>query len=96
MAKPKEVSLEATPQAVTPNVKLPNDENKLFDEDDDQATSSIANLSTEPEESKEPCLTGVREHAIDTLFRLSTFHPDGKSLQQWVHYQNMDTMEQFY
>ena len=51
MAKPKEVSLEATPQAVSPKVKLPNDENKLFDEDDDQATSSIADLSKEPEEA---------------------------------------------
>ena len=92
----KEVSLEAPPQAVAPKVELPNDENKLFDEDDDQATSSIAGLSTEPEEAKEPSLNGIWDHAIDTLFKVSTFYPDGKSLHQLVHYQTMDTMEQFY
>ena len=96
VAKPKEVSLEATSQAVTPKVELPNDENKLSDEDDDQATSSIPDLSMEPKETKEPYHIDVWDHAIDTLFKLSTFHPDGKSLHQWVHYQNMDTMEQFY
>ena len=52
MAKPKEVSLEATPQAVTLKAELPNEENKLLDEDDDQATSSIGDLSTEPEEAR--------------------------------------------
>ena len=36
MAKPKEVSLEVTPQdelprVTAPKVELPNDENKLFD-----------------------------------------------------------------
>ena len=96
MAKPKEVSLEATPQAVIPKVELPNNENKLFGEDDDQATSSMADLSIEIKEIKEPSLIGVWDHAIDTFFKLSAFYPDGKSLHQWVHYQTMDTMEQFY
>ena len=95
MAKPKEVSLESTPQAVAPKIELPNNENKFFNEDDDQATSSIPELSTEPEEAKEPSLIGVWDHAIDTLFKLSTFHPDDKNLHQSVHYQTMDTMEQF-
>ena len=36
------------------------------------------------------------DHAIDTLFKLSTVYPDGKSLQKWVQYQNMDSMEQFF
>ena len=34
------------------------------------------------------------DHAIDNLFKLSTAHLDGKSLQMWVKYQNMDSMEQ--
>ena len=50
----------------------------------------------EPKEAKEPSLIGVWDHAINTLFKLSTFHPDGKSLHQSVHYQDMDTTEQFY
>ena len=53
VAKPEEVSLEVTPQAVPPKVELPNDENKLFGEDDDQATSCIPDLSMEPEEAKD-------------------------------------------
>ena len=35
-------------------------------------------------------------HAIDTLFKLSTAHVDGKSLKEWVQHKDMDTMEQFY
>ena len=93
--KPKEVFSKATPQAVTPKVEHPNDGNKLFDEDDDHGTSTIPDLSTEPKEVKEPSLIGVWDHAIDTIFKLSTFYPDGKSWHQWVHYQTMDTMEQF-
>ena len=52
--KPKEVFLKATPLAVTHKVEHPNDGNKLFDEDDDQGTSTIPDLSTEPKEVKEP------------------------------------------
>ena len=97
MAKPKDVSLELTPQTELPmvdppKVKLSNDENKSFDEDDDQATSTIPDLSIEPEEERETSLIGVWDHTIDTLFKLSSLHPDGRSLKQWVHYQTMDTM----
>ena len=49
-------------------------------------TSTIPDLSVASEEEQE----------IDTLFKLSTVHPDGKSVKQWVHYQNMDSMEQFF
>ena len=41
-------------------------------------------------------LTAVSDQSIDPLFKLSTVHPDGKSLQMWVKYQNMDSMEQFF
>ena len=88
--------MEAPPQAGTPKVEHTNDENKLYEEEDDKATSSIADLSTEPKEAKEPSLIGIWDHAIDSLFKLSTFHPDGKSLHQWAHFQTMDTKEQFY
>ena len=101
IAKQEEVSLETTPQADLPKVEPPkieltNNENKLFDEDDDQATLSMSDLSIEPEEEKDTTLSGVWDHAIGTLFKLSVFHPDGMSLKLWVHYQNMDTMEQFF
>ena len=70
MAKPKEVSLEATSQVESTKIGLPNDDNKLFEEDDDQATSTIPDLSIEPEEEKDTSLTGVWDHAIDSLFKL--------------------------
>ena len=100
-SKPKEISFKATPQpalpkAELPKIELPNDENKLFDEADAQATSTIPDLSIGPEEEKDTSLTGVWDQAMDTLFELSAFHPDGRSLKQWVHNQNMATMEQFF
>ena len=45
---------------------------------------------------KEPSLNGVWDHAIDALFKQSTFHPESKSLHKWAHCQTMNTMEQFY
>ena len=41
LLKPKEVSLDLE----TPAVELPNEENKLFDEDDDVGISTIPDLS---------------------------------------------------
>ena len=38
----------------------------------------------------------VWEHAIDILFKLYPFHPDGKSLRKSVKHQNMDDMEMFF
>ena len=61
-------------------------ENKLFDEDDELGASTIADLSISSEE-EETSLNNVWDHAIDTLFKLSTIHPDGNSLQSWVQYQ---------
>ena len=87
MAKPKKFSLEASSQAESPKIELPNDEIRLFDEGDDHVTSTIPDLSIEPEEERETSLTGVWDHVIDTLFKLSAFHPDGRSLKQCVYYQ---------
>ena len=43
--KPTEVSLDSPPKEETTNIELPHDENKLFDADDDVATSTTADLS---------------------------------------------------
>ena len=94
--KPTEVSLETPPKTELPKVDLPKDENKLLDEDDELGTTTILDFSVASEEEKEITLTTIWDHAIDTLFKLSTVHPDGKSLQMWVKYQNMDSMEQFF
>ena len=60
----------------TPNIGLPNDENKLFDVDDDVGTSTIAGLSV-PSEVEEEAVkpNNVWEHAIDIIFKLSPLHP---------------------
>ena len=42
-----------------PKIELPHNENKLFDEDEYQATPMIPDLSIEPEEGKDTSLTGV-------------------------------------
>ena len=86
MTKPNKVSLETTPQVDLPRVEppkieLPIHENKLLDEDDDQATSTLPDLSIEPEEQKDTSLTDIWDHAIDTLFKPSAFHPDGRNLK---------------
>ena len=79
------------------NFGLPNDENKLFDVDDDIGASTIPDLSVAIEDQEEEIIpNNVLDHAIDTLFKLSTLHSDGKSFRKCVQYQNMATMEQFY
>ena len=45
LLKPKEVSFNSPLKEETPNIELPNDENKLFDVDDDVGTSTIPDLS---------------------------------------------------
>ena len=82
VVKPKEVFLEATPKTELHKIELPNDENKLFHEEDDLGTSTIPDLSLASEEEMETPLPSVQDHAIDTLFKLSTIHPDGKSFKQ--------------
>ena len=42
---PKEVSLDPSIKMETPIIELPNNENKLFDEEDDVGTSTILDLS---------------------------------------------------
>ena len=88
MVKPKEVSLDSPPKTALPKVELPKDENKLFDKDDEFGASTIPDLSMATP------LKNVWDHAIDILFKLSTVHPDRKSLQMWVKYRNTDSMEQ--
>ena len=91
--KPKEVSLDSPPKEETPNIELPNDENKLFDVDDDAGTSAIADLPVPSEDEEEEVKSNiVWEHAIDIPFKLSPLHPDGKCLRKWVKHQTMDDM----
>ena len=84
LLKPKEVSSDSPLKEETPNIELPNDENKLFNEDDDVGTSTIPDLSvtSEDEEEEEVISNNVWEHTIDILFTLSPLHPDGKSLRK--------------
>ena len=95
-AQPKDVSLKTPPKTALPKVELPKDENELLDEADELVTSAIPDFSVASEEEKEIPIATVWDHAIKTLFELLTVHPDGKSPQQWVQYQNMDSMEQFF
>ena len=97
LLKPKEVSLDSPLKEEIPNIELPNDENKLFNEDDDVGTSTMPDLSVPSEDEEEEVISNnVWEHAIDILFKLSPHHPDGKSLRKWVKPQNMDDMQLFY
>ena len=97
LLKPKEVSLDPSLKVKMPIIELPNDENKLFDEEDDVGTSTIPNLSLPSEDGEEEVKChNIWEYAIDVLFKLSPLHPEGKSLRKWVIYQDMETMEQFY
>ena len=74
--KPKDVSLDSPPEEETPNIELPNDENKLLDVDDDVGTYTIADLSVPSEAEEEGGKSNnVWEHAIDILFKLSPLHP---------------------
>ena len=53
LLKPKEVSLDPSLKEETPIIELPNDENKLFDEDDDVRTSTIPDLSVPSEDGED-------------------------------------------
>ena len=89
--------LDPSIKVETAIVELPNNENKLFDEEDDVGTSTIPDLSLPSEDEEEEVKSSnVWEYAVDVLFKLSQLHPEGKSLRMWVKYQGMETMEQFY
>ena len=76
--KPKEVSLDPSTKMGTPAIELPNDENKLFDEEDDVGTSTIPDLSLSSEDEKEEDkFNSVWEYAINGLFQLSPLHAEG-------------------
>ena len=49
----------------TPNIELPNDENKLFDVVDDVGTRTILDLSVPSEDEEEVTFNNAWEHAID-------------------------------
>ena len=67
----------------TPTVELPNDENKLYYEDDDVGTSTIPDLSLPSEDEEEEVKSNnVWEYARDVLFKLSPVNPKGKSLRK--------------
>ena len=66
----------------TPIIELPNNESKLFDEEDDVGTSTILDLSLPSEDGEEEVKSNnVWEYAIDVLFKLSPLHPEGKVLE---------------
>ena len=97
LLKSNEVSLDPSLKVETPTIELPNNENKLFDEDDDVGTSTIPDLSLPSEDEEEEVKSNkVWEFAIDVLFKLSPLHPEGESLRKWVKYQDMETTEQFF
>ena len=78
--KPKEVSLDPSFKVETPTVELPNDGNKLFDEDVDVGTTTIPDLSLPSEdEDEEVKSSNVWEYAIDVLFKLSPIHCQGNA-----------------
>ena len=90
LLKPKEVSLDSFLTVETPTVELPNDENKLFDKDDDTGESTIPDLSLPSEDEEEEVKSNnIWEYVIGVLFKLSSLHPEGKSLSKWVKYQEM-------
>ena len=53
MLKPKEVSLDPSTKVETDIIELPNDENKLFDEEEDVGISTILDLSLPSEDEEE-------------------------------------------
>ena len=80
--RPKEDSLVPSIKVETPIIELPNDENKLFDEENDVGTSTIPNLSLPSEDEEEEVKSNnVWEYAIDVLFKLSPLHAEWKSLR---------------
>ena len=52
-------------------------------------------LSNE-EEEEEVKSNYAWEYAIDTLFKLSPLHPEGKCFSKWVKHQEMENMKQFF
>ena len=89
--------METSNKEDTPKLEIPNDENKLFDEEDDVGNSTIPDLSLPSEDKEEELkLNGVWEYAINDLFQLSPVHAEGKSLRNWVKFQEMNTIVQFY
>ena len=60
----------------TPFIELPNNENKLFDEEDDVGPSTIPDLSLPSEDDDEEV------KLINVLFQLSPLHAEGKSLRK--------------
>ena len=89
--------METSNKEDTPKIELPNDVNKLFDEEDDVGNSTIPDLSLPSEDEKEEVnLNSVWEYAINDLVQLSPLHAEGKSLKLLVKFQSMDNMEQIY
>ena len=65
--------MDSSIKVETPIVKLPNDENTLFDEEDDVGTSTIHDLSLPSEDVEEEVKSNnVWEYTIDVLCDL---HP---------------------
>ena len=54
----------------------------------------LLSIASEDEE-EEVMPNNVWDHAIDTLFKLSTLHSDGKSLRDWVNIKTWTTWNSF-
>ena len=77
-------------------MELPNDENKLFDEEDDVGNSTIPDLSLPSEDEEEECNpNSVWKYAINDLFQLSPLHAEGKSMQNLVRFKVWRTWKHF-
>ena len=75
--------LDSSIKVETPTIELPNDENKLFDEEDDVGTSTIPDLSLPSEDDEEEVKSNnVWEYAINVQFHLSPLYAEGKSLRK--------------
>ena len=77
------VSLDPSIKVRTPIIELPNDENKLLDDEDDVGTSTIPDLPLPSEdEEKEVKSNNVWEYAVNDLFKLSSLYDEEKSLRK--------------
>ena len=54
VAQPKQVSLDSPPNTELPKVELPEDENKLFDENDELGASTLPDLLIASEKETTP------------------------------------------
>ena len=93
LLRPKEVSLDPSIKEETHNIELPNDENKLFDEEDDVGTSTIPDLSLPSEDEEEEVIISniVWEYALmsysNCLLKQKALE-NGSNIKIWIPWNN--------